>query len=87
VYTVFYTSAAARQLRRLPHDVRSPIQHAVEVLTTNPRTLHTEKLEGSANAYRMRVGDYRVLYTIEDQIRRVVIYRIRHRREAYRSSR
>jgi len=68
----------------LPHEVRPPIQRAVEALADNPRTLHTEKLEGSANAYRIRVGEYRVLYTIEDQSRRVVIYRIRPRRDAYR---
>lgn len=84
MYAVFYTSTAARQFRRLPSEVRGRIQRAVEALADNPRTLRTEKLEGSANAYRIRTGEYRVLYTIEDPIRRVVIYRIRHRREAYR---
>ena len=84
MYAVFYTSAAARQLRRLPQAARPPIERAVADFAHNPRTAHTEKLEGAANAYRMRVGDYRVLYTIEDHIRRVVIYRLRHRREAYR---
>ena len=39
---------------------------------------------GEWNAYRLRVGSYRVLYTIEDATHRVVIYRIRHRREVYR---
>ncbi len=84
MYSVFYTSAAARQFRRLPHDVVHPIRDAIEALANNPRTLHTEKLEGSPHAYRLRVGSYRVLYTIDDRTRRVVIYRIAHRREAYR---
>jgi len=84
VYTVFYTSAAAHQCRRLPPAIRGRIQRAIETLAQNPRTPQTEKLEGSLNAYRIRVGDYRILYTIEDHMRRVVVYRIRHRREAYR---
>jgi mRNA interferase RelE/StbE len=46
--------------------------------------VQTEKLAGAHDAYRLRVGDYRVLYTIDDRIRRVVIYRIAHRRESYR---
>jgi mRNA interferase RelE/StbE len=84
VYNVFYTGAAAHQLRRLPHDATARIREAIEALTTNPRTPHTEKLEGYPNAYRFRVGSYRVLYTIDDPGRRVTIYRIAHRREAYR---
>jgi len=68
----------------LPRDVRSSVQEAIERLANNPRTTQTEKLEGSQHAYRLRVGRYRVLYTIDDPIHRVVIYRISHRREAYR---
>lgn len=84
MYSVFYTSAASRQLRRLPREVLPQVQEAVEALASNPRTPHTEKLEGYPNAYRLRVGRYRILYTIEDEIRRVVIYRVAHRRESYR---
>jgi mRNA interferase RelE/StbE len=60
------------------------IESVVEGLTGNPRTLHTEKLEGSPNAYRLRVGEYRILFTIDDRTHIVTVYRIRHRREAYR---
>ena len=84
VYSVLYTTAAARQLRRLPREISQSIGETVEALTHTPRTLQTEKLAGHPNTYRLRVGRYRILYTIEDQIRRVVIYRIAHRREAYR---
>ena len=84
MYNVFYTSPASRQFRRLPHNILPRIRDAIEELAATPRTHHTEKLEGSANAYRLRVGDYRVLYTIEDDLRRVVIYRLAHRRDVYR---
>jgi len=84
VYSVFYTSAVHRQLRRLPRDITAQVVAAVESLSRNPRTPHTEKLEGSTAAYRLRVGRYRLLYTIDDRIKRVAIYRIAHRREAYR---
>ena len=84
MYSVFYTSSATRQFRRLPHEVTGRVREAVEALAHQPRTPHTEKLAGELNAYRVRVGSYRVLYTIEDATRRVVVYRIRHRREAYR---
>ena len=84
MYSVFYTSAASRQLRRLPRDVATRILIAVESFTANPRTPQTEKLEGASGVYRLRIGDYRVLYTIDDALRRVVISRVRHRRDAYR---
>lgn len=84
LYQVFYTSAANRHLHDLPHEVALRIRDAVEALAVNPRTPHTEKLAGYPSAYRLRVGSYRVVYTIEDAVRRVVIFRIAHRREAYR---
>ena len=46
--------------------------------------MHSEKLAGSQNAYRLRKGDYRVLYTIDDSVKTVIIYKIAHRREVYR---
>lgn len=79
-----HTSSASRQFRHVPREVTLSLQHAITSLAQNPRAMHTEKLEGYPNAYRLRVGRYRVLYTIEDDTRRVVIYRIAHRREAYR---
>ena len=84
MYSVFYTSAASRQLKRLPQEVAAHIQCTVESLANNPRAAQTQKLEGYPNAYRLRIGRYRVVYTIEDPIRRVVIYRIGHRKEVYR---
>ena len=68
----------------MPQEFLPGIRNAIEALRVNPRTIHTEKLEGSPNVYRLRVGSYRVVYTIEDHLQRVVVYRLAHRREVYR---
>jgi mRNA interferase RelE/StbE len=52
-------------------------------LQTNPRPAGSKKLEGSAE-YRVRAGDYRIVYLIDDRARRVTVTRIRHRSEAYK---
>jgi len=56
----------------------------IEALSVNPRLEGTKKLVGSDAAYRLRVGDYRVIYTIDDGIKIVQIDRVRHRKDAYR---
>jgi mRNA interferase RelE/StbE len=57
---------------------------SIRMLATNPRPPSCRKLAGSKNDWRIRVGDYRVIYEIGDDIRIVRINRVRHRREVYR---
>ena len=57
---------------------------AVEALADAPRPSGCKKLQGSEDTYRIRVGDYRVIYSVDDSILIVAIERIRHRREVYR---
>ena len=57
---------------------------AIKILATNPRPPGCRKLAGSKLDWRIRVGDYRVVYEIADQIRVVRVHRVRHRREVYR---
>ncbi len=66
-------------LQRVPRVVA-----AIRALAEQPRPSGTRKLAGSEQAYRIRVGDYRVVYTVDDQERIVSVDRVRHRREAYR---
>lgn len=56
----------------------------VEPLAHNPRPDGSRKLQGSDDAYRIRVGDYRVIYTVGDAVHIVAVERVRHRREVYR---
>lgn len=57
---------------------------AAETLADNPRPDGCRKLQGSENAFRIRVGDYRVIYTVDDAVLIAAIERVRHRREVYR---
>lgn len=83
MYTLVYDRRIEKDLRPIPRDLRRLILHRIESLAAQPRSPQVEKLSGT-DGYRLRVGDYRVLFTIDDGVRQVTIYRIRHRREAYR---
>lgn len=73
-----------KEIRKIPRkDVRR-ILDAIEALQENPRPHASKKLEGSADAYRIRVGTYRVLYQIVDQELVVYLLKVSHRKEAYR---
>lgn len=83
-YAVFILPAAARQLEKLEAGARRRIRLAIDGLAEAPRPSGCKKLSASENAYRIRVGDYRVLYEIEDRRLVVLVVRVAHRREAYR---
>jgi mRNA interferase RelE/StbE len=82
-YTVRLKPRAERELDRLPTPLARRIWEKLLVLEDEPRPPGSSKLEGS-DGYRIRVGDHRVLYQIDDRARTVEIVRIAHRREAYR---
>lgn len=75
--------APDRQRRRLPIDVQKRIVRAPEQLETDPRPPGVRKLHGEDNLWRLRVGDYRVIYTIEDGRLLVLVVRVANRRDAY----
>lgn len=83
-YSIFLRPAAIRDLKGLPLDVRPRIEAAIDRLGNNPRPPGSKKLVGFNNERRLRVGDYRVLYVVADDQRKVTIARIAHRREVYR---
>ncbi|MGH9201466.1 MAG: type II toxin-antitoxin system RelE family toxin [Vicinamibacterales bacterium] len=84
-YTVVLTPAAQRDLSALDRRTLQRVDAKIRALATNPRPSGAEKLKGGAgDVYRVRLGDYRILYPIEDDRLLVVVVRIRHRREVYR---
>ena len=85
-YTVIVERGALRDLKRLPAQIRTRIDERILALATNPRPQGVEKLSGSDCSYRLRIGDYRILYEIHDQILHVLVVKIGHRREVYRSA-
>ena len=84
-YTIEFTSAARRELRRIRGEPLRRIDAALLILRENPRPPKAEKLKGGLRDYwRVRVGDFRILYAIEDDRLVVCVVRIADRKEAYR---
>jgi mRNA interferase RelE/StbE len=83
-YALQFRPAALRQLRKFPKDALRRIQTATEGLRDEPRPEGASKLAGTHDLWRIRVGDYRVVYTIADDVLVVTVVRVGHRREVYR---
>lgn len=82
-YEVLLQPRARKEFLALPPDIAGKIAQAFHALARNPRSHQSIKLSGG-EGYRLRVGDYRILYDIDDPAKHVIVYRIKHRREAYR---
>jgi mRNA interferase RelE/StbE len=84
MYRVLLERSAERDLGRLSSKVHDRVIAALQELAANPRPPGCRKLLGSKNDWRIRVGDYRVIYEFADSVREVRVNRVRHRREVYR---
>ncbi|MFI5200780.1 MAG: type II toxin-antitoxin system RelE/ParE family toxin [Candidatus Kapaibacterium sp.] len=84
-YSITFSRAARKELESLPAMIVERIFKKIEALAALPRPQGVIQLEGEENLYRIRVGDYRVIYTISDKSKTIDIIHIRHRSEAYRS--
>jgi mRNA interferase RelE/StbE len=84
MYEVIVEAGAAKGLRKLPVDVLRRIAQELRGLEVEARPPGCRKMVGGENAYRIRVGDYRILYEIEDSRHRVVVQAVGHRKDIYR---
>ena len=82
-YRLEITPSAKKDLESLPKKTRQRVLEAVHKLAVTPRPRGCKKLQGTKDSYRIRVGDYRVIYEVSDEAVTVLIVRVRHRREAY----
>lgn len=85
MYSILLERTAEKELTRLSDEVHDRVIVALKGLARNPRPSGCRKLAGTKNDWRIRVGDYRVVYEIADVIRIVRVHRIRHRGEVYRT--
>ncbi|MFD3005238.1 type II toxin-antitoxin system RelE family toxin [Thermus tengchongensis] len=86
-YTLLLTRSAQKDLEALPPEVLRRVDQALEELADNPFPPgKVKKLKGSGHppVYRLRVGDYRVLFTVDPEAKTLTVARVKHRREAYR---
>ena len=82
-YRIEFRPAALRELRKIDRSAQPRIQGAIALLAQDPRPPASRPLRGR-EGYRLRVGDYRIIYTIDDGVLLLVVVTIRHRREVYR---
>ncbi len=83
MYEILVRGKAAKQIQHLPPAYFRLLSQHIDDLAQNPRPIGAKKLKGG-QGYRIRVGIYRILYKIDDKAQRVVIYRVKHRRDVYR---
>jgi mRNA interferase RelE/StbE len=82
-YLVTLKRSAEKELSRLPGEIHDRVIERLIILQDNPRPAGARKLRGR-EGYRIRIGDYRVLYVIHDSEQQVEVYSVAHRREVYR---
>lgn len=82
-YRIEYTMAAGRCIRKLSPDLQARVLAKMEAVSREPRGMGAVKLSGH-NAYRVRVGDYRIIYSVLDDRLLVLVVAIGHRRDVYR---
>lgn len=85
-YRITLAPPAARQLRKFDPQVRRRIQAALELLADEPRPSAAIQLAGGAGEWRVRTGDYRIVYEIRDDELVVLVLRVGHRRDIYRDT-
>jgi len=83
-YHLVIANSAKHDMRRLESSLQQRIATRLQILDKTPRPPGVKKLRDRENQWRIRVGDYRIIYEIDENERLVIILRIKHRREAYR---
>jgi len=81
---ISFARSARKELERLNRPLRERVFRRIERLGTNPRPAGCKKLEGADDLWRIRIGDYRVIYSVDDGRRIVDVNAVRHRSDAYR---
>lgn len=83
-YRVEFTAAARRQLGKFPTEIRRRIVAVADLLADNPRPPNARWLANRAGVLRVRIGDYRILYEIQDDVLLVLVVAVGHRRDVYK---
>ena len=82
-YKVLVGRSAEKDFKKIPQELKKNLVRLIADLSKNPRPARVRKIVNSKNLYRLRAGDYRVVYEIDDRRKTVSIFRIRHRKEVY----
>lgn len=83
-YSIIFKPSVEKDFRALPASVISRLMKKIEALKNNPYPHQSIKLASAERLYRLRVGDYRIVYGVDDKAKEVIVQYVRHRREIYR---
>ena len=83
-YSIKFKKSVEKEIRKLPKEMVGRIIAAIEALEEEPRPKQSIKLRDTERTYRLRVGDYRVIYQIDDEQKEITVFHIRHRKDVYR---
>jgi len=83
-YAIIVKPSAKRELSRLPREVQRRIAERIDELARSPRPPGAETYRGRQHSYRTRVGDYRIVYEVDDSRAEVWVFLIGHRKDVYR---
>ena len=83
-FDIEWKRSALKDLKKIDRNQITRILESVESLVSDPFPPNSRRLKGAENTYRLRVGNYRVIYQVETWRARIVIYYVRHRKDAYR---
>jgi mRNA interferase RelE/StbE len=83
-YSIHLAPSAERDLAALDKPIQRRVVARIDSLSDNPRPAGVKKLQGEPNAWRVRVGDYRIVYTIENDLLVILVVKVGHRRDVYR---
>jgi mRNA interferase RelE/StbE len=83
-YAVEFSPRARRDFRKFANEIQLRLRPHIDALSNDPRPAGSKKLKGGNDLWRVRAGDYRIVYEVRDQILVVLVLRVAHRREVYR---
>lgn len=83
-YEIIITKSIQKQLDNLPNNIQERVYYKISQLAEEPRPDGVVKLKGYDNEYRIRIGDYRLVYEIQDEQLIVLIIQCKHRRDVYK---
>lgn len=85
MYKITFKKSAEKEIQKLPSSIVTRIVPVIEGLSKNPKPSGSKKLQGSKeNIWRVRVGDYRVIYLIAEEVRIVEVRKVGHRKDIYK---
>jgi mRNA interferase RelE/StbE len=83
-YRIEFSPAAERQFKKLPKEIQLRLKPRLDGLMNNPFPRGAKKLSGEENIYRLRVGDHRIIYQVQQETLLVLVVKLGHRKEIYR---